>query len=72
MSNTSFDFPRFWNWVQRQEGIYISDTVPKDGMIVIWDKLHYSKASAAGNAKRRELLMMPCISEKHSTDKDGI
>lgn len=71
MSNTSFDFRRFWDWVQRQKGIYISDTNPKDGMIVVWDKLHWSKVSGVGNAKRRELLMIP-ISEKHLKDKDGI
>ena len=54
-----FDFRHFWHWTRRQKQIYVSDTAPKEGMTVIWDKLHWSKVSGTTNAKRRELLMIP-------------
>lgn len=54
-----FDFRHFWHWARRQKQIYISDTAPKEGMTVIWDKLLWSKVSGTNNARRRELLMIP-------------
>ena len=54
-----FDFRRFWHWARRQKRIYVSDTVPKEGMAVIWDKSLWSKVSGTNNAPRRELLMIP-------------
>lgn len=54
-----FDFRHFWYWARRQKRIYVSDTAPKEGMAVIWDKLHASKVSGTNSTKRRELLMIP-------------
>ena len=54
-----FDFRRFWHWARRQKRIYVSDTAPKEGMTVIWDKSLWSKVSGTNNAPRRELLMIP-------------
>lgn len=59
MSNTDFNFPAFWNWARRQKQIYVSDTTPKEGMVVIWDKSLWSKVSGTTNARRREVLMTP-------------
>ena len=54
-----FDFRHFWEWARRQKQIYVSDTAPKEGMAVIWDKSLWSKVSGTNNAKRRELLLIP-------------
>lgn len=59
MTSTTFDFRHFYDWARRQKRIYISDTTPKEGMVVVWEKLHWSKVSGTNNAKRRELLMIP-------------
>ena len=54
-----FDFRHFWDWARRQKQIYVSDTVPKEGMAVVWDTSLWSKVSGTTNARRREVLMIP-------------
>lgn len=52
-----FDFPAFYRWAKRQTGVFISETNPKDGFRIVWQKELTAKVSAIKSGTRKELLL---------------